>query len=227
MPVKRLLARPELALFGLVFVAYAYFYQAGGWNQNSRFDLVRAIVEEHSLSIDPYVCMNPHPTGVPHHLNTGDVSCRGPEGRCQVAEKPGERTYCDKAPGVSFLAVPAYALLRASAGEAATTGDFLNRSAHVVTIWTLSLPSALAVSMLFLALVVPSSLLWCAALWMALQVRRAVPELRSLDAPKPERWRRVIPTAFSMWFGRKSICRPRRISTPTRSTLRARWLSSS
>jgi hypothetical protein len=30
--------RPELALFALVLGAYAYFYQAGGWNQNSRFD---------------------------------------------------------------------------------------------------------------------------------------------------------------------------------------------
>ena len=30
-------------LFALLFTSFAYFYQAGGWNQNSRFDLVRAI----------------------------------------------------------------------------------------------------------------------------------------------------------------------------------------
>src|SRR5262245_56197948 len=40
------LCRPEVALFMLVLGAYGYFYQAGGWNQNSRFDLTRALVEQ-------------------------------------------------------------------------------------------------------------------------------------------------------------------------------------
>ena len=44
------------------FVAYAYFYPGGGWNQNTRFDLIRAIVERRTLSIDAY------------QLNTGDKS---------------------------------------------------------------------------------------------------------------------------------------------------------
>jgi len=35
------LAIPACALL----VSYAYFYQAGGWNQNSRFDLAVALVE--------------------------------------------------------------------------------------------------------------------------------------------------------------------------------------
>jgi hypothetical protein len=42
------------------FVSCAYFYEGGGWNQNSRFDLVRAILDENTLSIDAY------------HENTGD-----------------------------------------------------------------------------------------------------------------------------------------------------------
>ena len=41
-------------LFVLLFASYAYFYQAGGWNQNSRFDLIRAITNEHTHNIDPF-----------------------------------------------------------------------------------------------------------------------------------------------------------------------------
>src|SRR4051812_36265094 len=33
---------------------YAYFYSGTGWNQNSRFDLTRAIVEEHTIRIDSF-----------------------------------------------------------------------------------------------------------------------------------------------------------------------------
>jgi hypothetical protein len=79
--VKRVLGRlassPGAALFALVFVGYAYFYQAGGWNQNSRFDLTRAIVERGTLIIDRY------------EKNTGDESRRD------------GHYYTDKAPGVS------------------------------------------------------------------------------------------------------------------------------
>src|ERR671918_2443203 len=81
--------RPEIPLFALVFGAYAYFYQAGGWNQNSRFDLTRALVEDGTSRIDA------------SHKNTGDKAKR--EGHY----------YCDKAPGVSWLGVPAYAAARA------------------------------------------------------------------------------------------------------------------
>jgi hypothetical protein len=61
--------------------SYAYFYQAGGWNQNSRFALVRAILEHHTLRIDEY------------HHETGDRAVwRG-------------HYYSDKAPGASFVAL--------------------------------------------------------------------------------------------------------------------------
>ncbi len=42
-------------LFAASFVAFAYFNQGGGWNQNSRFAMVRAIVEEGQFSIDDYL----------------------------------------------------------------------------------------------------------------------------------------------------------------------------
>ena len=34
----------------LTFATYAYFQSGGGWNQNSQFDLTRAIVERRSFS---------------------------------------------------------------------------------------------------------------------------------------------------------------------------------
>lgn len=47
-------ARVWWVLGVILLVSYGYFYEAGGWNQNSRFALVRAIVEQHSLRIDKY-----------------------------------------------------------------------------------------------------------------------------------------------------------------------------
>src|SRR5436309_9030708 len=36
----------------LTFVTCGYFFAGGGWNQNSQFDLTRAIVERHTFAID-------------------------------------------------------------------------------------------------------------------------------------------------------------------------------
>jgi len=41
-------------IFFLLAFIYAYFYQDGGWNGNSRFGLIFAIVQEGRLSIDNY-----------------------------------------------------------------------------------------------------------------------------------------------------------------------------
>src|SRR5262249_57538468 len=68
-----------------LFVTFAWFYQAGGWNQNSRFDLVRAIVDEGTLRIDDY------------HRNTGDKA------------RWNGHYDSDKAPGLALAAVPAVA----------------------------------------------------------------------------------------------------------------------
>ena len=64
-----------------LFVSYAYFYEAGGWNQNSRFALIRAILERHTLQIDAY------------QLHTGDRALWR------------DHYYTDKAPGASLLAL--------------------------------------------------------------------------------------------------------------------------
>ena len=47
--------RLELLLFLVTFFAYAYFHQGGGWNQNSRFAEVRAMVEEGRFAIDNFL----------------------------------------------------------------------------------------------------------------------------------------------------------------------------
>src|SRR5581483_3341008 len=63
-------------------------YQAGGWNQNTRYALVRAITNEHTFVIDPY------------HLSTGDKAF------------DHGHYYADKAPGLSLSAVPVVAVAR-------------------------------------------------------------------------------------------------------------------
>lgn len=74
-------------LFVVTFVAYASFFNGAGWNANANFDLTRAIVEDGTFFIDRFA------------QNTGDVSYRG------------NHVYSNKVPGLSFLAVPPYALI--------------------------------------------------------------------------------------------------------------------
>jgi hypothetical protein len=55
--------RIELLLFIATFFAFAYFHQGGGWNQNSRFAEVRAIVEEGRFAIDDFLIYRRDPAG--------------------------------------------------------------------------------------------------------------------------------------------------------------------
>ncbi|HUK13739.1 MAG TPA: hypothetical protein VLW17_10610 [Thermoanaerobaculaceae bacterium] len=90
----------ERALFLLVLGAYAYFFNGGGWNQNSHLDLTRAIVERGTLAIDAYAD------------NTRHVS------------QSGGHVYSNKSPGLSLLAAVPYGLLFAAerAGGVQTSG---------------------------------------------------------------------------------------------------------
>ncbi|MGC4091953.1 MAG: hypothetical protein QM756_29530 [Polyangiaceae bacterium] len=112
-------------------LSYGYFYAGGGWNQASRFGLVRALVEEKTVRIDSF------------HGITGDK-----------AEREGHY-YCDKAPGVSFLAVPVVAVLapvleHTSLGAKSHKG--LSVLAFLGTFVASSLPSAAgAAALLWLA----------------------------------------------------------------------------
>jgi hypothetical protein len=143
--LRRTAARPEAAIFALVLGAVAYFYQAGGWNQNSRFDLTRALVERRTAKIDAY------------EHNTGDEA------------KRGLHTYCDKAPGVSYLGVPVWAAVWTFAGQPQTPSPrLITWGSYLATVFVVGIPSAIAAVMLFLlarALAVTRA--WAAAVALA------------------------------------------------------------
>jgi len=46
--------RREIVLALLLLLCYGFFRQAPLWNENTRYDLVRAIVDDHSTRIDSY-----------------------------------------------------------------------------------------------------------------------------------------------------------------------------
>jgi len=119
--VTRAGSSTALALCALLLGTYAYFYQAGGWNQNSRFDLVRATVEDHQLTIDRF------------EKNTGDDSIRD------------GRYYCDKAPGSSWLCTPTYAAMYWLAGSPAQPSvTWLAWAVWLSIVIAVSVPSAIA-----------------------------------------------------------------------------------
>jgi hypothetical protein len=137
--------RDEWLLFLATFVAFAWFHQGGGWNQNGRFALVRAIVERGTFFIDDYLVYEhaAPPTGllrVP--VRAGQVEYQGNKFALAWQDRQGRQVPIEghaslaaamldirniaatadvsytrghfspnKAPGTSFLAVPAYAVL--------------------------------------------------------------------------------------------------------------------
>ena len=132
-PDKSSSHRKAAILLGCVtFFSFIYFYEGGGWNQNSRFDLLRAIVERHTLRIDAY------------HENTEDK-----------AHFQGHY-YSDKAPGVVFLGVP-FALAARAVLRIAGMDPELPRGeialSYLVSAGAVALPTAVAgVCLFFLGL---------------------------------------------------------------------------
>ncbi len=111
--------RTARVIFLTLFVAYSYFHQGGGWNQNIRFDQVRSLVEDRSWSVNRFsvyepcasrsggteICRRPLPVPIPddldlRRLNSWDISLYD------------GRIYPNKPPGTTLLAAPAYALGR-------------------------------------------------------------------------------------------------------------------
>jgi hypothetical protein len=130
--LRRRERRSAWVLAGLLFVSYSYFYQAGGWNQNSRFAMVRAILEHHTLRIDEY------------HEHTGDRALwQG-------------HYYSDKPPGSSMTALLPVAAARVAArlaGVDPASGSGIAWTSYVATVATSGLftvAAALAVFQLAL-----------------------------------------------------------------------------
>ena len=108
---------PRIAawLFIMLFACYGYFHQGGNWHQNSRFDQVQSIVENHQLEINEFLryqviadaagstrvvrvrdSLDIDRSSPPLFSNTGDVSIHA------------GRVYPNKPPGTVLLAVPMY-----------------------------------------------------------------------------------------------------------------------
>src|SRR5947209_19972661 len=54
LPARSSLHARALLIAAVAFISYAYFYRRGGWQANSRFDLVRPLLERGAVSLDPY-----------------------------------------------------------------------------------------------------------------------------------------------------------------------------
>jgi hypothetical protein len=131
--VRRLSIAPHdrriaLLLFLVFWISYGYFFQGGGWHINAFLDLTRALVERGTVFIDAYVD------------NTGDWA------------KPPAGTIINKSPGVSFLAVPAYALIRLVVADPFGDPTAAARTTHAITFLSVSLLCAAAGAVFYLAL---------------------------------------------------------------------------
>ena len=81
-------------LFVFFMVTYGYFFQGGGWNQNGRIYLTQAIINHGTFAIDDYKEDAPQM----EFVNMGDWALHN------------GHYYSNKSPGLSFLAVPPFAL---------------------------------------------------------------------------------------------------------------------
>jgi hypothetical protein len=84
--------RIEWFLFAAAFLAFGWFNQGGGWNQNARFAEVRAIVDGGELPIDNYFCYQLRSPEVlrRYPVVNGDVTIRGKTSRlCWVGDDGG------------------------------------------------------------------------------------------------------------------------------------------
>jgi hypothetical protein len=139
----------EVKIFITFFFFFSFFIRWTSWNEESRFALIRAIVDEKRFEIDSF------------YNQTGDRSYFN------------DHYYSDKFPGVSFLTIPTYALWKniynalflnpipksislvyytdskVPLTYTVNPGFFLNTSMALVTIFTASLFSALTIVILY------------------------------------------------------------------------------
>jgi hypothetical protein len=87
-------ARREIIIGLALLFCYGFFRQVPAWNEYSRYDLVRALVEDNSTRIDRFA------------QNTGDKAFYD------------GHYFSDKAPGTALIGVPVYRLLTLSFGVA-------------------------------------------------------------------------------------------------------------
>jgi len=124
-----LLYRPALLLSLIVLCAYAYVVPTGDFsNGDSHLALTRAIVDDHSLRIDRYAA-----------------------GLTDRALYKGHY-YSDKAPGLAFLALPVYAVLRLLGPAALFAPANYALLRYLVTLGAVAAPAAAFAGLLWLFL---------------------------------------------------------------------------
>ncbi|CAN5515392.1 hypothetical protein BH09SUM1_BH09SUM1_20770 [soil metagenome] len=120
----------RLWLFAAVLFAAGFLYHpTAGWNPNSRLDLIFAIVDRGTFTIDDYHDTEPYATG-------------------DKAAFEGH-FYSDKIIGVSLLGLPAYWMMRTLNGGAV---DY-HPAHYVIKAFAVSLPAAIS-TLLFLSLLI-------------------------------------------------------------------------
>jgi hypothetical protein len=118
-------AQRELILVLLLILCYGFFRQVPFWNENTRYDLVLALVDDRTTIIDRY------------HENTGDkVFYEG-------------HYYSDKPPGSSLLGVPVYGLMRVASGPMGSAALHHEVVMHALAFTVSGIPTML-VSLLLL-----------------------------------------------------------------------------
>jgi hypothetical protein len=142
-----------LSLFTTLLGAYAYFFQGGGWNQNSRLAQVRSVVEQRNLAINDYLvykhrgrrhrlARTPIRPGTPWN----DVAEQASSADVLIAPGTG-LIFPNKPPGTVLVAAPFYALILGVERILGADPDewwFLTINAHLVTILSASLAGALS-----------------------------------------------------------------------------------
>jgi hypothetical protein len=121
--------RTELCLAAFLGVSYAYFYQGGGWNQNTRFALVRAIAVQGTLRIDNTA----HFDG---HLVTGDLA------------RHDGHLYSDKAPGLALAALLPFVIAEPMVGDPNSRGGIAALS-YAATLGAAGLPTVVSALLVF------------------------------------------------------------------------------
>lgn len=110
--------RKEVILLLFLLTCFTFFVQWTGAEQRSFFSLTLALHNERSLIIDRYADLSPDKALYDGHY------------------------YSDKAPGLSFLALPVFAVLNALQ-NLNRPGLFLPYTVYMVSAWVVALPSAL------------------------------------------------------------------------------------
>jgi hypothetical protein len=94
----------EWLLFFTTLLAFAYFHQGGGWNQNARFALVRSMTEQGTFSIDSYLVYLANPiedvgllrapvSGAQFEFEGNRYRLGWPDGSGKIVPVQGESTF--------------------------------------------------------------------------------------------------------------------------------------